>query len=472
MHIPKITLVPTMQLRLILLIVVFASVTAAAQTTVTLKDAIQTAVVNYPSIKAKKAYMRAAGELVTAAKREQLPNVNLAVQQDYGTINGTNGPLYGFGGLAAASAGPSLATQNWNAAFGALYLTNVNWEFFAFGKYKERVKVAQRAQETNTRDLEQELFEHKVKVAAAYLNLVAGRQIARSYEKNLNRADSIRTFVIARVKNGLVAGVDSSLANAEYSSARILLTNARDKEQEQKNILAQLMGTNNNEFDIDTSFISALPGVYLDTTSEATLHPLLQYYKSRIAVSDEQTRYIRTQYYPGFSLVGLLQSRASGFKSDYASNQNSFSTDYWSGINPNRTNYLFGVGVTWNIMQPVRLSKQVSAQRLISKGLQEEYNLADVAIKQQLQTSKSKMSNALANFKEAPVQVKAASDAYHQKSVLYRNGLTNMVDVTQANYTLIRAETDRDIASNNVWQALLLRAAALGDFNLFEEQLR
>lgn len=234
MHIPKITLVPTMQLRLILLIVVFASVTAAAQTTVTLKDAIQTAVVNYPSIKAKKAYMRAAGELVTAAKREQLPNVNLAVQQDYGTINGTNGPLYGFGGLAAASAGPSLATQNWNAAFGALYLTNVNWEFFAFGKYKERVKVAQRAQETNTRDLEQELFEHKVKVAAAYLNLVAGRQIARSYEKNLNRADSIRTFVIARVKNGLVAGVDSSLANAEYSSARILLTNARDKEQEQK----------------------------------------------------------------------------------------------------------------------------------------------------------------------------------------------------------------------------------------------
>lgn len=54
MHIPKITLVPTMQLRLILLIVVFASVTAAAQTTVTLKDAIQTAVVNYPSIKAKK----------------------------------------------------------------------------------------------------------------------------------------------------------------------------------------------------------------------------------------------------------------------------------------------------------------------------------------------------------------------------------------------------------------------------------
>ena len=54
-----------------------------------------------------------------------------------------------------------------------------------------------------------------------------------------------------------------------------------------------------------------------------------------------------------------------------------------------------------------------------------------------------------------------------QKSVLYRNGLTNMVDVTQALYALNRAETDRAIAYNNVWQALLLKAAATGDFALF-----
>jgi hypothetical protein len=54
-----------------------------------------------------------------------------------------------------------------------------------------------------------------------------------------------------------------------------------------------------------------------------------------------------------------------------------------------------------------------------------------------------------------------------QKSVLYKNGLTNIVDVTQALYALNRAETDRDIADNNVWQALLLKAAASGDFGLF-----
>ncbi|PTS98644.1 transporter, partial [Pedobacter sp. HMWF019] len=44
---------------------------------------------------------------------------------------------------------------------------------------------------------------------------------------------------------------------------------------------------------------------------------------------------------------------------------------------------------------------------------------------------------------------------------------TTMVDLTQALYTLNRAETDRDIAYNNVWQALLLKSAALGNYDLF-----
>ena len=50
---------------------------------------------------------------------------------------------------------------------------------------------------------------------------------------------------------------------------------------------------------------------------------------------------------------------------------------------------------------------------------------------------------------------------------LAKNGLSTLVDVTQALYTLNRAETDRDVAYSNVWQALLLKSAAAGDFGLF-----
>ena len=94
-------------------------------------------------------------------------------------------------------------------------------------------------------------------------------------------------------------------------------------------------------------------------------------------------------------------------------------------------------------------------------------NLIDNQLKAQLKLSETRLSNAFKNFHSAPEEVKAAKDAYTQKLVLYKNGLSNIVDFTQALYALNRAEVDNYIAANNVWQALLYKAAASGDFSLF-----
>jgi outer membrane protein TolC len=264
--------------------------------------------------------------------------------------------------------------------------------------------------------------------------------------------------------------VDSSQATADYSAAKILLIKATDFEQELSNQLSQLLGIPSQEYMLDSFFIFRLPSILQD--SIVTLnHPLLQFYKSRINLSDQQSRLFKTSSYPVFTLVGVVQGRGSGFNSDYGINPTNFDKNYWKGITPSRSNYLLGVGVTWNITQSYRISQQVNAQNMISKGLQEEYQLVEQQIKAQFQLSNTKIKNALANYYEAPQQVKAATDSYMQRSVLYKNGLTNLLDVTQASYSLTRAETDRDIANNNVWQALLIRVAATGDFSLFEIQL-
>ncbi|GAA4322030.1 hypothetical protein GCM10023149_22100 [Mucilaginibacter gynuensis] len=458
---------------LLLLSVLLIADSTSAQQKLSLKDAIQQAVDNYGTVKAKANYANASKAGVVQAKRDYLPNLNIGAQQDYGTVNGQNGPLYGFGGLSVASSGLPLDHQNWNAAFGALYLTNVNWDFFAFGRFKEKIKTAQTVADRDNNDFQQELFQQKVRVTAAYLNLLAAQRLTASYRKNLNRADTSRRVVLSRAKGGLIAGVDSSQANAEISGAKILLTQALDAEQEQAKRLAVLIGADNNNFVLDSLFITKVPtGISaVNSPDVVSNHPLLSWYKSRIDVSDRQAAYYKTFNYPVFSLVGVFQTRGSGFSSSYAQDQSAYTTSYSDGIKPTRSNYLIGVGVTWNITQPLRISQQVKAQRYISQGLQDEYNLTKQELNAQLNLSEQKIKNALANYREVPVQIKAASDAWVQKSVLYKNGLSNLVDVTQARYALIRAETDRDIAYNNVWQALLLKAAAAGDFNLFINEL-
>lgn len=444
----------------------------SAQEVISLQSALETAVHNYGTIKAKESYRLSSQESVELAKRQYLPNLNLSVQQDFGTVNGQNGPLYGFGGYGVASSGLPLPEQNWNASFGALYLANVNWEFFSFGKAKQRVKVAQVKNQMDTRDLSDEIFQHKVKVAAAYLNVLAAKKLKLSYEKNVGRTDTIRRVVEVKEKNGLVPGVDLSLAKADYANAMITYTKAKDNEQEQENKLAQLMGIPAQEFELDSTILKRIP---VDLPSETTFvlkdHPLLAFYKSRIDVSEQEKQFLKTQYYPSFSMVGIIQTRASGFGNGYAQNQNDYSTSYWDGIHPTRSNYLIGLGVSWNFTQTFRLSKEINAQDYVSQGLKHEYDLAEQQLKAQLDLSEKKWNNALTVYDQVPVQLKSATDAYIQRSVLYKNGLTDLVDLSQTIYALIRAETDRDIAVSNVWNALLLKAAASGDFTVFESKL-
>jgi len=450
----------------LLFFLIFASIGYAQN--LSLKEAVKTGLENYGSIRAKNNYTNASKETLKQSRRDYLPNLNLSAQQDYGTVNGQNGPLYGFGGLGVASSGLPLPEQNWNSAFGALYLVNMNWDFFTFGKTQEKINLSKIDVQAKEKDLQQEKFQQEIKISAAYLNLLASQRLLISQQKNLDRAEVFKKTAVARVKNGLLAGVDSTLATAEVSKAKIALNLARNFVKEQNNKLVDLMGVAPQDFVADTLFVTQIPKELIQgNAANDSLHPLLQLYKTKIDYSNQQVKLFKRFYYPTMSAFGVLQTRASGFDNTYATDQNAFSRNYWDGVNPDRTNYLVGVGITWNLTTPFRSSKQVSAQKFVSQALQEEYNQADRELKSQLNFAEDKIKITLENYAEAPIQVDAAKRAYVQKSTLYKNGLTDLTDLTQTMYVLNRAEIDRDIVNNNVWQSFLLKVAATGNFDLF-----
>lgn len=433
-----------------------------------LKEAEQIALANYNSIKAKANQLNASKASLNETRSEQLPDVNLSAQQAYGTVNAQFGPIYGYRGFSVASSGPLLNNQNWNAAFGSLYLSNISWDFFSFGRAVEKVKVQRQMVSRDESDLAQEQFQHQLRVAGTYLNLLAAQQLSKAQGDNLKRAIDLQKVVIARVKNGLNAGVDSSQANAEVSNARIALTNAQETEQEQSSQLAQYLGIAPQNFLLDTVFVTKAP-VNIGLAAQLSIdnHPLLRYYQSRVNVSNEQAKYLSTFSYPTFSFFGTYQGRGSGFSNGYLNNPNDYSSSYGSGAEPTRYNYLLGVDMIWNITSPFRVHYQVQSQKFTSAQYRDEYNLVSQQLTDQQVLAETRISNALKNYREVPQEIKAATDAYHQKYALYKNGLANIVDFTQALYVLNRAEVDNYIASNNVWQALLFKAAATGDFGIF-----
>lgn len=457
-------------LLLLSLVFGFTQVQAQQLQTLGMKDAVRIGLENYGTIKAKANQLNSAKSQLKETKTEYLPDVNISAQNVYGTVNGMNGPAYGYGGFATAASGPALPNQNWNASFGALYVGNVNWNFFAFGRAREKVKVQSRIVDIDATDLNQERFEHEIRVSSAYLNDLVAQQLVKANYDNLYRSMQVQTVVIARVKNGLNPGVDSSLANAQVSNARIAYINSQEYEKEQANLLSQYLGEDPRSYLLDSTFVSKVPiNIYQASQVNDADHPVLQYYSNLVKQSDEQAKYLSTFSYPTFTLFGLYQGRGSGFKSGYSTNQSDYNFDssYGAGADPTRYNYLLGVGVTWNLTNPFRVHYQVQAQKFTSKEYQDEYNLQSQNLHDEQALAETKIVNSIRAYNEAPVEVKAASDAYKQKFALYQNGLATIVDFQEALYALNRAEIDQAIASNSLWQALLYKAGATGDFNIF-----
>lgn len=456
----------------VFLAVTALSVSTGNAQTLSMKDAVEQAVNNYGNIKARKNYVIASYERIEKAKRDYLPNFNLSAQQSYGTVNGQNGPAYGLGGLGVASSGIPSAEQNWNASFGALYLANINWEFFSFGRNKQRIELAKAEANQVDADYQQEIFEHKVKVASAYLNLLASQRLLISQQKNLERAIVFKDNIATRVKTGMLPGVDSTMAVAEISRAKITLNQALAETKARNNDLAQLLGLEVSTLALDSSFLFTGPFQIQQAldANDSVSHPTRQYFISRIDYSNRTARLFQKEYMPSFSLFGVYQTRASGFNSNYATDQTSFTNDYFQGINPTRQNYLFGVGLVWNLTSISRANRNIASQKLITAGLEEEYKAIDLELRSREDAANSRITYALQNYREAPYQVQAAQQAYTQRLTLYNNGLTNLTDVITTQYALNRAETDADIVAVNLWQSLLMKAAAVGDFNLFIDQ--
>lgn len=436
-----------------------------------LPDAVKNGLNSYQSIRAKSNYIKSSAALVENVKNQYLPDVISSLQEAYGTINGQFGPAAPLAGTVASS-GPTYNKQTWNAAFGAVYLLNINWEFISFGRLQSRIRAARAQVKTDSADYLQEQFVTSVRIAGTYLNLLIAQRFVKNAQANIDRASFVQQSVLARAKSGLIAGVDSSIANAEVSGARLAFLQATANEQRIRNDLAQLLNAAADPFALDTNFFSRVPGTY-STSFALTDNPQIKFYEQRIQQSNALEQYIRRSVNPGLNLFGTFQGRGSGFDYNYTPDfTDRYTKSYLDGIKPERYNYLLGIGISWNLMSPFKVKQQAKSQSYISAAYKDEYDLVSTRLKDQLLLADQQIENSLKSVQEAPLQLKAASDAYQQKTVLYKNGLTNIVDVQQALFTLNRAQTDISVAYINTWQALLLKAAASGDFDLFIKQVQ
>jgi outer membrane protein TolC len=429
-----------------------------------LPEIIDEGVKNYPGLKARLADNESFNKDVRLAKSDYIPKITAQHQYTYATSNSVAGAFYPNPAVISPS-GSIRAENNSQAVWGSYTSALFEWNVFNFGKVSGNIKAFQKASEASAANYENELLQHKVKIADAYLLTLMYVKLAAIQEVNLKRAQAFTDVVSAGVSSGMRAGVDSSLASAELVKAKLLVLQAIREQKTQALRMQELTGILLREqIEIDSmSFLSAVP-TRLDTAEwNPQSNPSLRYYRLRSETTQARSIATKRSFLPSITLVGAAWARGSGI----SPTDDTYHTDFHSGTQYQVSNYLLGVSTRWTISDYVSTRQRYKSEHYRTIRDQELFNEQNIRTQRQLQESLMQYEISVEQANTAPIQLHAAQNAYQQASARYESGLSDLPTLMQSLVTLNRAEADIAIAYMNVWRSLLSIAAAKGDFSIF-----
>lgn len=425
----------------------------------TLSELLKQAEANYPLLKAKGYEVQARKDQVSYIKSTALPSLDAAYQLNYATYNNITGMANGQNFVPIS--GPPSTENSYNAVFGSVGGLLLNWEPFTFGQRKSKIESAKAYEDYQQADATQEIFQHQVRTINAYLDVVMINELIKVYAKNLERSEDNLRIVKSLTRSGLRPGTDTALFNAELSRARIELLNYERLKATQELTLSEYLG-GISSYSIDSSFFKSLPRLSADTSMNT--HPLIQLSASRMTIALRERTSLQRTLYPKLSLWGTAYARGSGIRYDgYVNAEDGFSFS--------RYNYGVGAVLSVPLLRFANVRHQVNAQESLIKAEEERLNLTKLQLDKQNQVADVTLTNALKIAHETPVFYQSAEFSFRTLKSRYNSGLVNYSDFIQAQYALIKSESDLKRAYIDAWKALLYKAAVQGDINIFMNQL-
>jgi outer membrane protein len=438
----------------------FGATLLAQPAPLTIPQAIERALRNYPSIHVSQEQINAASAGIQLARTAYLPRVDVLAQVNRGTRNNVFGPLFSQSIIPSIS-GPVLGTNNfgtvWGTAIGAL----VSWEPFDFGLKRANVAVAAAGRAQSEAVLKRTEFEVAVATLDAYLTLAAAQETTRASQAGVDRAEVIVRTIRALVDAELRPGADNSRAEAELAAARTQVIQARQAIEVARATLAQFVGGEPVEVSISAQALLEMPPAQNAPTLNVGANPIAAEQASIVEQTRAQLRALERSYFPRFTVQGSAYARGTGAEIDGRR------LGGLNGLAPNVQNFAAGFSVVFPLLdlpsirareaaQAANIRAQIARSEQIAAELRANWNIAI-----------ARLDGARKVAANTPVQILAARAALQQATARYESGLGNVTDAADAQRLLTQAEIDDALARLGVWRGLLAVAAAAGDIQPF-----
>lgn len=422
----------------------------------TLKQAVERALNNYPSVRVSQEQINAAAAGIQLARTAYLPRIDALAQANRGTRNNVFGMLLPQSVIPSMS-GPVLGTNNFGTAWGSAIGTLVSWEPFDFGLRSANVTAAAAARDRSAATLRRTQFDVTVATADAYVSLAAAQETVRAAQAAVDRADVVSRATRALVNAELRPGADASRAEAELAAARTQLIQAQQATAMARAIVAQYAGMEPAQVAIAGGHLLELPPAQPVEPLNAAANPVVLEQNAAVEQAQAQLRALERSYFPRFQLQASAYARGTGAET------NGTLLGGLNGLAPSFQDYALGFTVSFPVFDLPSLRARESAQAATIRSQKARADQIAVDLRAQWNVAVASLEGARRIAANTPVQVAAARAAASQAEARYRSGLGNIEEVAEAQRLVTQSEIDDALARLGVWRGLLGIAAAAGD---------
>jgi outer membrane protein len=430
------------------------------QPALTLGQAVEMSLKNYPSIRVSQEQSNATAAAIQLARTAYLPRVDALAQFNRATRNNVFGLLLPQSVIPNMS-GPVIGSNNFGSVWGSAIGGLVTWEPFDFGLRGANVAAASAARAQSEAAVKRTQFEVAVAAVDAYLTLVAAQETVHAAQAGVDRAVAVAKTITAQVNAQLRPGADQSRAEAEVAAAQTQLIQAQQAIEVSKATLSQFVGTDPAQTAVETGSLARLPPEQEPAPLNAAANPVMMEQNASVDQARAQLRALERSYFPKFYLQAAAYARGTGAET------NGDRLGGVNGLGPNFQNYALGFTVTFPILDLPALRARESAQSATIRSQAALSEQIAVDLRAQWNRSLATLNGARRIAANTPVQVSAARSAVQQATARYQAGLGNIDEVAEAQRLLTQAEIDDVLAGLNVWRGLLGIAASAGDIQPF-----
>jgi outer membrane protein TolC len=426
----------------------------------TVAQAVDAALRNYPSIQVSQEQINAAAAGIQLARTAYLPRVDVLAQVNRATRNNVFGLLLPQGVIPSMS-GPALGTNNFGTAWGSAIGALVTWEPFDFGLRQASVAAGTAARTQSEANLKRSQFDVSVAAADAYVTLVAAQETVRAAQAGVDRAEVISRTINALVNAQLRPGADASRAEAELAAARTLLIQSQQTVEVARVNVSQFVGLPPAQISVAAPKLLQLPPERTLSPLDTATNPIAVEQNAVVEQLKAQLKILERSYFPRFFAQASTYARGTGAET------NGNNLGGLNGLAPTIQNSALGFTVTFPAFDLPSIRARESGQSATIRA--ETARLRQIATDLTAQWNRAVATlggarNVAAN---TPVEVAAARAATQQATARYQSGLGNIDEVAEAQRLLTQAEIDDALARLGVWRGLLGVATAAGDIQPF-----